>query len=262
MSFLAVASIVIAADGCPTDANWIATDRPDITNSSLVVPLRSLQLENGLDWTARDGSNALDATNTRLRLGVAHCTEFLLDLPSYFGVLNGSQRSGFSDLVVSFKRQVKVPFGFDLSVTSGVVFPTGAAKVSGHDYQPYLQVPWSHGLATNWEVAGMFTLLWSPRQPSQSVTFQPTLSLERSIGSSVDLFLEYVGDYDHQPPAHLLDMGGALRFTKTQQVDFHLGFGVNRNSPALNGVPAARYFGIGYSIRLDQLFRNSVASSP
>jgi hypothetical protein len=68
------------ADNCPTAADEIATDRPDVTNSSLVVPLGSLQAENGIDWTVGHGSNVLDGTNTRLRLGVAHCTEFLIDI--------------------------------------------------------------------------------------------------------------------------------------------------------------------------------------
>src|SRR5215472_5618856 len=82
------------ADGCPTNSDPIATDRPDVTNSSLVVPAGSLQAENGIDWTVRHGSNALNGTNTRLRLGVAHCTEFLIDVPTYFWSLNGFQRSG------------------------------------------------------------------------------------------------------------------------------------------------------------------------
>ncbi len=73
-----------AAQDCPTNAAEIATDRPDVTNSSLVVPRGSLQVENGINGTARRGSNAIDGTNTRLRLGVAHCTEALLDLPNYF----------------------------------------------------------------------------------------------------------------------------------------------------------------------------------
>jgi hypothetical protein len=250
-------STASGGDACPTDANEIATDRPDITNSSLVVPLGSLQAENGLDWTVRDDSNALDATNTRVRFGIAQCTELLMDVPSYFGSFSGSQPSGFSNLVVSLKRQLHVPLGFDLSATGGLGFPTGAAKVAGRGYQPYIQFPWSHGLTADWELTGMFTLFWSPSESSQSLVFQPTLSLERALGRSADVFMEYVGDFDHQPPAHLLDGGGAWRFTKTQQIDLHVGVGLNRSSSALNGVPAAQYFGIGYSFRLDGLFGNA-----
>lgn len=253
--------IARAADGCPTDADEIAADRPDITNSSLVVPLGSLQIENGVDWSVRQGSNALDATNTRVRLGVARCTEFLIDAPSYFDSLNGVQPSGSSDLVVSIKRQLPVPFGFDLSATAGLGLPTGSTKISGRGYQPLIQFPWSHELAPGWELAGMFTLFWLPSESAHNRIFQPTFSLAREFGSS-DLFVEYVGQYDHQPPAQLLDGGGAWRFTKTQQLDFHVGFSLNRSSAALNGVPVAQYFGIGYSIRFDSLFRGAGGKSP
>src|SRR6202011_2114214 len=77
-------AIEAQADGCPTAKDEIATDRPDVTNSSLVVPMGSLQSENGVNFSARDGGRTIDGTNTRWRLGVAPCLELLLDLPTYF----------------------------------------------------------------------------------------------------------------------------------------------------------------------------------
>jgi hypothetical protein len=171
--------------------------RPDVTNSSLVVPYGSLQAENGVDWTVSHGSNALDGTNTRLRLGIAPCTEFLIDVPNYFFSINGPGGSGFGDLVVSFKRQLPVPFGFELSATGGLGFPSGSGRISGHGYEPYIQFPWSHEIAKGWEAVGMFTLTWFPSESRRNPTFEPTLSLERAFGPSADMFLEYVGDYDH-----------------------------------------------------------------
>jgi hypothetical protein len=50
-----VAPIDARADTCPTAKDEIATDRPDVTNSSLVVPTGSLQSENGVNFSARDG---------------------------------------------------------------------------------------------------------------------------------------------------------------------------------------------------------------
>jgi hypothetical protein len=231
------------------------SDRPDVTNSSLVVPFGSFQAENGVDWTVRHGSNALDGTNTRLRLGIAHCNELLIDMPNYFLLIDGSQPSGFSDVVVSFKRQLPVPFGFDLSATVGLGFPSGSAKISGHGYEPYIQFPWSHEIADGWEMAGMFPLTWFPGESMRNPTFEPTLSLERAFGPSADMFVEYVGDYDHQRPSQVLDTGGVWRFTNTQQLDFHAGLGLNSSS-------VDHYFGIGYSFRLDELFGGSLGHSP
>src|SRR5271163_101588 len=177
------ANAQISAD-CPSPASAISTDRPGVTNSATVVPRGSFQAENGSDWMVVHGSNLLTGSETRLRLGVAQCTEFLIDVPSYVGSLNGSQPSGFSNVVVSFKRELPVPFGFDLSATSGLGFPSGSRKISGPGYQPYIQFPWSREIDAGWEMGGMFTLSWFPSEPVRNPTFEPTLELEKAFGPS------------------------------------------------------------------------------
>jgi hypothetical protein len=68
--------------------------------------------------------------------------------------------------------------------------------------------------------------------------------------------VEYVGDYGHQRPCQVLDMGGAWQSTKTQRLDFHAGFGLNSNS-------VDHYFGISYSFRLTgYLFLDRSESAP
>ncbi len=70
-------TISTKADDCPTTKDEICTDRPDVMNSSVVVPAGSLQIENGINSSGRDGSRFVDGTNTRLRAGIANCLEFL-----------------------------------------------------------------------------------------------------------------------------------------------------------------------------------------
>ena len=52
------------SEGCPTARDEISTDRPDVTNSSIVVPAGSLQIENGINVSANQQARALDGTNT------------------------------------------------------------------------------------------------------------------------------------------------------------------------------------------------------
>src|SRR3984957_458271 len=173
VALMASASAALAADGCPTNASEISTDRPDVTNSSRVVPYGSLQSENGVGWTVRQGSDIISGTETRLRLGVAQCTEVLADVPTYFYSPNGRAFSGFSDLVISVKRELPVPLGFHLSATGGLGFPTGASKVSSHGYDPYIQIPWSRRITDDWSLHGMFTVTWFTRQRKIDPTFEP-----------------------------------------------------------------------------------------
>jgi hypothetical protein len=46
------------------DEPGIVTDRPDVTESSIVVPKGSVQFENGITWTKQRHDNAIDFSET------------------------------------------------------------------------------------------------------------------------------------------------------------------------------------------------------
>jgi Putative MetA-pathway of phenol degradation len=85
----------------------IVTDRPTVTNSSIVVPSGSLQAENGFPETERQGQNIADGPETLLRFGVATKTELGFTAPDYYYDLSGSGGgSGFGDLAIGVKQQL------------------------------------------------------------------------------------------------------------------------------------------------------------
>lgn len=240
------------ASDCPGRTDTIATDRPDTTNSSLVVPTGSLQIENGINWAIRQGSQVLDASETRARLGVAHCSEVLVDVPTYFIALNGLASSQLSNFSISIKRQLFADRpSFSLSASAGFGFPVGHSRDSSRFYTPYVQFPWSLVVADDWSVNGMFTVTWLVNHGEQTPIIEPTLVVERELGSKGDLFVEYIGDYATRDRAsNIFDLGGAWHITPRQQLDFHLGFGLSRSAPD-------QYVGVGYSLRIDGLFGGS-----
>ena len=95
----------------------------------------------------------------------------------------------------------------------------------------------------------MFTLFSRPSDPISRLTTETTFVVEKEITDNLQIFTEYVGDFpDHGRSRQLMNSGVAWQFTKTQQLDLHFAFGLNSNSPDL-------IFGLGYSFRLDGLFR-------
>jgi Putative MetA-pathway of phenol degradation len=251
---LTVLAIAIAsaarADGCPKASDEIATDRPDVTNSSIVVPVGTLQNENGFNLNGRDGGRSIDGSNSRWRLGIAPCLEVLVDLPSYVGNVKSPGASGFSDVAPAIKWQISpLPGTFDLSVTAGVALPTGAVAIAGRGAQPYIQLPWSWELHDGWGLSGMFTEFFRPAELDGKRMSEATYVIEKKLTRQVSVFAEYVGDYpDGARPTQLVNSGGMYQITPTQQVDFHIAFGLNRNSPNY-------IVGLGYSFRVDGLFR-------
>ena len=149
-------TIAAKADSCPGIGDEIATDRPDVTNSSVVVPAGSLQIENGINVSARGGDRFVDGTNTRLRAGIANCLEFLVDVPTYFAKVRGRGNSGLSDVAPALKWQISpVPGKVDLSAVFGVALPTGSAGIAGPGARTYLQLPWSWELRGGWGSASI-----------------------------------------------------------------------------------------------------------
>jgi hypothetical protein len=209
-AFASLAAVDAQADICPTAKDEIATDRPDVTNSSLVVPVGSLQSENGVNFSARDGGRTIDVTNTRWRLGVAPCLELLLDLPTYFANIRGPGSSGFSDVTPAIKWQVSpIPGKVDLSVVFGVALPTGVVDIAGRGAQPYLQMPWSWELHDGWGLSGMLTEFFRPSELTTKRITQTTFVIEKKVTEKASLFVEYVGDYpENAGPSQLLNSGG------------------------------------------------------
>jgi hypothetical protein len=120
----------------------IATDRQAVTNSSVVVPAGSLQVESGFVETGNQSQSIVDGPESLIRFGVASKTELRFTAPDYYYNLSTRGSSGFGDLAVGVKQQLgPTPHGFDVSVIVFISFPTGGATVSSGGYDPGLQVP-------------------------------------------------------------------------------------------------------------------------
>lgn len=230
----------------------INTDRPAVTDSSVVVPLGSLQVENGFAETASQGQQTFDLPETLLRFGVAAKTELRLSVPDYFGPFGpGSEvSSGFGDLALGVKQQLGPTVGgFDVSVVFTLSLPIGAKAISSHGYDPSVQFPWSRSLSSNWTAAGMFSVYGPTDAGHRNVTGETTFLMDRQLAKRWDAFVEYAGDFPEQGgPRHLLHFGTAYKPTPHQQFDVHVGVG-------LSSAAVDHFVGVGYSFRLQAFHR-------
>jgi hypothetical protein len=228
----------------------ITTDRPAITDSSIVVPSGYLLFENGSTETANQAQRSFDAPETLARFGLTSKTELRFNTPDYFqnsNVGNGLS-SGWGDLSLGLKQQlVGSTSGFDASLVFSLSIPTGAKSLSSHGYDPQLLFPWSHPLSKNWTAAGMFSLLWPTEGTRRNLTGQASFFLDRQLTSRWDAFIEYGGEYPQRGgPQNIVHAGTSFKVTSNQQVDFHCGFG-------LSSATVDHFIGIGYSFQLQAI---------
>jgi hypothetical protein len=222
-------------------ATPIATDRPSVTDSSVVVPLGRVQVENGFARTVTQGQGTYDVPEMLLRIGAASKTELRLTVPDYLrqpGVV-----SGLGDLALGLKQQLGPVRSFDVSLVLTLSLPTGAAAISSHGYDPSLQAPWSRALSSNWTAAGMVSVYWPTVQGRRNVTGETTFLIDRQLTKEWDAFAEFAGDFPEQGgPRHILHAGTSYKLTPQQQIDLHLGVGLSSSA-------ADHFIGVGYSFR-------------
>jgi len=253
LAFISAEGVPLHAQDQPPSvdtAEPIATDRPAVTNSSVVVPPGSLQVENGFLETSSQGQSVVDGPESLVRFGIAKRTELRFTVPDYFHNLNTGGGSGFGDFAFGVKQQPgPTPGKFDVSVILFLSFPTGANGVSSGGYDPGLQVPWSRALSANWTAAGMFSVYWPTQGRTRNVTGESTFLFDRQLTKPWDAFIEYAGDFPEVGgPRHLLHFGTALKIGQQQQIDFHVGVG-------LSSAAVDHLIGIGYSFRVQAIRR-------
>jgi len=235
--------VPLRAQTAPRSEVTIATDRPSVTNSSVVVPQGGFQAENGLAVTNTDGNYTLDVPETNLRYGLLPRTEIRLAVPNYFqNISSGSNApSGFGDLALGVKRQLGPLYQFNLSLIVFVSFPSGANAISSHGYDPGVQLPWSRSLSANWTFGGQAAFYWPTLAGNHNFTGETTFFLDRQLAKKWDAFVEYAGDFPERGGSRqFLHFGTAYKLTPRQQLDFHVAAG-------LSDAASRAYFGVGYS---------------
>jgi Putative MetA-pathway of phenol degradation len=228
----------------PTTA--IVTDRPDVTESSIVVPKSSLQFENGITWTTDHSNQSVDFSETLVRLGISRRTELRLVIPNYLKTVTDSNVSGFDDIAVGAKQQLGPLWGhFDLAVIAALSLPTGAREISSHGFDPFIKFPWSRDLGKRWSLSGMQSFFGNTKAGRRNLVWELTLMVEKEISGRWSAFGEYAGDFAQKGSSkQIMHFGTAYRITPKQQIDFHLGFRVSPAAPQ-------HFVAVGYSIRLD-----------
>ena len=251
---LLLATAVHSANAQKCGANaqsTIATDRPQITNSSVVVPCGSLQFENGFEETSNGGRRGYDLPETSIRLGVAGKSELRVAVPDYFynDDTGSAFSNGFGDLVLGLKQQLGPAHGFDVSLIPSLSLPLGAAAISSHGYDVALQLPWSRSLSKNWTAAGQLAIMSPTESGRHTTTGQASVYFDRQLAAPWDAYVEYSGAFPQRGgPQHTIDFGTAYKPTPHQQLDAHGNFGLSAATPDYS-------IGFGYSFRF-QAFRS------
>lgn len=221
----------------------IVTDRPDFTESAVVVPLRTTQIEGGLTHTSARPATNTSGPELLIRRSLGPNLEGRVALPDYNIVHSGGQTErGFGDATLGVKIQLgPLKNGTDVGVILESSVPTGGDAFTSDIWEPGFKLCASRELCPGTSLSGM--IAGSIVGRDRIGAWQATLSLGKSLTERSGLFLEYAVNFAPRTnPQHFVHSGFVYQPCATSQWDVHFGFDmVNPRSTA--------FIGFGYGVR-------------
>ena len=235
------------AEGQSAGVAELVTDRPDFTESGVVVPMGSFQVEGGLTWESSAGSvRTASGPELLVRWGLMRRLELRFGLPDYVGVWNGQTESGLGDPSIGTKLQLgRIGEGWDLATVFTMSVPTGKAGFSSDGWDPCVILTTGGGIGGSWSLGSQLSGELVTNMGDREFIWGGTLVLGTSIGSqgTTGTFFEVAATVPEEGTAAVsVHHGYTHLVTRTLQLDLHGGFGLTESAPDL-------FIGAGMTIR-------------
>ncbi len=222
------------------DESEINTDRPDFTESSLVVGTGVIQLEGGFT-SGSDHADGVETNDIRfpqmlLRIGLAKRFElrvgadgFVTDSVRPDG--QPSQRtSGFSAIALAGKYVLRESDdGLALAVIPILAIPTGSDAFGGA-VDPAVKLTWAHGLPGGFDVSGNVNVASVSQNGHRDVARVASVSFSRDLAPKWDAFWEIVSSFDSGHCACTFDTGVSHIVGHNFEVDVEAGWGLTSSA--------------------------------
>lgn len=219
--FLLAVCISVPASAQQTGDPPLISDRPDFTESPVIVPVGSVQLEAGLTRESSDGNGLLSVGEALLRIPVADRLEARLGFPT----LNMNGDSRFSDSSIGAKFELDSGNrAWRTGLIGTLSLPTGQSPFSSGSIDPSLILatggPASRSISVGTQIMAALPTVDDSRQFTSGATIVGSTPLSPEVGA----FIELAGEFPELADAHVLAHAGAtVAVGALLQFDVHIG---------------------------------------
>lgn len=236
--FISISTIIEAQDKAPE----LITDRPDQTESSTVVPHKSLQIETGFilenNETDLVKESAYTYNTTLLRYGLLNNFELRFGI-EYLGekldIKNTdatNSYSGLSPLYTGFKVKIADEDNWkpEIALLGGLVLPFTASDNFKPKYTgANLIFSFSHSISEHFSIGYNLGAEWDGETAVPGTFYSIALGI--GLADNLGMFIESYGLISEEDGSeHLLDAGFTYLILPNFQIDLSGGIGLNKNA--------------------------------
>lgn len=233
----------------------LVTDRPDQTESSSVVPKKTLQLETGFVYSLDEDALTKDISivyltnllryglfdNLELRLGGLYSSHETLSKETDIT----QSRQGFGPLYTGFKVQITREAGLlpEIAFLAGLALPfTANEELRPSNTAGGMRFSFSHALTERFSLGYNLGAEWDGDSPAPAYYYSVAVGF--GISGKAGAYMEFFGLMpEEEPHTHLFDAGFTYLIRPNLQLDASGGIGLQEE--------AMDYFlGFGFSWRL------------
>jgi hypothetical protein len=232
--FVTLAQIANAQDDV-----GLVTDRPDQTESPVLVPRKALQVETGFVWEndriANDQQTNLFYNSTLLRYGINSNLE-LRFVSEYLSQTirtdeSAKQHHGFGPIALGMKLKLadEKDFWPQAGLICHVQLKTGSAEWTPAYTAVDLRFAFANNLNPKWSLS--YNLGIQSGGNDRDMTCYYTLAIGYLIHKDLAAFIEQYSFFSEGEADHRYDGGFTFKVSRLVQLDLSVGVGLNKNAP-------------------------------
>ena len=226
-------------------AQELVTDRPDFTESALVVPARTIQIESGAAFVKFNTVEERSFPVALARIGIGQHAEVRVGFSGWTTVeVHDLTETYVNDMILEAKYQLtQANATLPLAILLVSTLPTGDDKISAGDPEMGVKLAGAYdlndriGLGVN--LGAISVKSNGDRQISSLASLAMGIGLSDQVSAFIELYAEFSENRPWQPVA---DGGFTVLLSPLVQLDLYVGKGLNDQAPEY-------ILGAGFSIR-------------
>jgi len=259
---IAASLAILACSFCQAqtvDVPPISTDRPSVGTGTDLVPVHSLQFENGIGWTRDQSANSGDGSETEVRFGLTNRVELQAYVPNmnWAGGIPGVR---FNDFAIGTKLKIgSDKQSWPVAIQPSLSFPTGSAELTSGGVDPTILFATQRNLPRDFQFGASASLTSQSNNGAPRVAqSQLAFGLGWCVNPKTCFELEEAPFFSTAQDSNGTTTDGSmtLGISPRAQLDMAIGTTVTNGDRAVFAI-------FGYSFRFDHLFAgNSRSRTP